>query len=432
MSAELASSRPAYERAWSPWRRPILHLGDLAAGWRGPGRARAGWWESRLWLSVSPLAFMGVRLAGRRRVQRLGRFGTLINDPVLGRRILNDTTHFRTVGPGTHGELLDLAIGPDALLNMDGPAHEQLRRSLGPLFSPEASARLVAETVDEPIAEAVARLRAGEAVDIVRLARIITGRTTFALLGAPAPADGDEGYLASYRLGEELVGMTVRAIRRGVRPNELEVAQALVERMGEPGRAGWESGGGTIGRLRELGFDVGKAQSLIVVIILAGTETVTAAAPRIIALLQDHGRWEALRGGEPEAVDQAIEATLRLVTPTEVIVRSCATTTEVDGHRFRAGERLFLSVYGMTRWRSLYSAAGDPEALRIGEALPRELRHLWFGAGPHFCLGAPIARLQLRALLTALAGFPGLRIESRRPARGVLFPAYGQLVVRAA
>src|SRR3972149_6782464 len=100
--------------------------------------------------------------------------------------------------------------------------------------------------------------------------------------------------------------------------------------------------------------------------------------------------------------------------PTEVIVRSCARTVTVDGHRFEAGRRVFLSVYGMTRWSSLYP--GDPGALRLGEAVPRELRPLWFGAGPHFCLGAPIAREQLRRLLTALAAFPDLRIVDRRPA----------------
>jgi cytochrome P450 len=413
----------------SLWRHPILHLGDLAAARLRPGGRRAGWWEARLWLSVSPLAYVGLRLAGRRAVFRLGRFGTLVNDPVIGRRILTDADHFRTVGPGTHGELLDYAIGTDALLNMDGPRHEQLRRSLGPLFAPDASACWVDATVDGPIEAAVASLRAGEAVDLVRLVRVVTGRTTFALLGAGEPANGDEGYLASYRLGEQLVGMAVNAIRRGIRPAELERAQALVERLAAPGRDGWASGGGTIGRLRELGFDAATARSLIVVIILAGTETVTSAAPRIVATLLDHGRWSALAGGEPGAVDAAIEAGLRLVTPTEVIVRSCIEPTVVEGHRFRARERLFLSIYGMTRWPSLYT--GDPEALRLGEAMPRELRHIWFGAGPHFCLGAPVARLQLRRMLAALAAFRDLRIIERRPARDVLFPAYGQLLVRA-
>jgi cytochrome P450 len=256
---------------------------------------------------------------------------------------------------------------------------------------------------------------------------VITGRTTFELLGARAPADGDAGYLASYRLGEELVGMTVQAIRRGARPSDLERATALVERLAEPGRIGWDEGSGTIGRLRELGFDWETAKALIVVIILAGTETVSSAAPRIVALLLDHGRWGALDGGDPVAVGSAIEATLRLVTPTEVIVRSCATATTVEGRAFRERERLFLSVYGMTRWKALYT--GDPEALRLGQAIPHELRHLWFGAGPHFCLGAPIAREQLRQVIGTLARFPDLRIVDRRPAAGVLFPAYGRLVV---
>jgi cytochrome P450 len=411
----------------SPWRHPILHLADRAVARLRPGARRAGWWEARLWLSVSPLAFAGLRLAGRRRVVRLGRFGTLINDPVMGRRILNDTERFRTVGPGTHGELMDAAIGMDALLNMDGTRHEQLRRALGPLFSPAASTELVAGTVEQPIADAQARLLAGESVDLVRLVKVVTGRTTFALLGARPPADGDEGYLASYRLGEQLVGMTVQAIRRGARPDELERAKALVERLAEPGRAGWEAGAGTIGRLRELGFDWEAAKALVVVIVLAGTETVSSAAPRIVALLLDHGRWDALRGGDPPAVESAIEAALRLVTPTEVIVRSCAADTTLDARSFRAGERLFLSVYGMTRWDSLYD--GDPEALRLGEAVPREVRHLWFGAGPHFCLGASIAREQLRRMVGMLAQFPELRIVDRRPASGVLFPAYGRLVV---
>ena len=84
----------------SPWRHPILHLADRAVARLKPGARRAGWWEARLWLSVSPLAFAGLRLAGRRRVVRLGRFGTLVNDPILGRRILTDPERFRTVGPG--------------------------------------------------------------------------------------------------------------------------------------------------------------------------------------------------------------------------------------------------------------------------------------------------------------------------------------------
>jgi cytochrome P450 len=101
----------------------------------------------------------------------------------------------------------------------------------------------------------------------------------------------------------------------------------------------------------------------------------------------------------------------------------------VGGVEFSPGRRVFLSLYGMTRWHRLFD--GDPERFRIGEPMPRELRQLWFGAGPHFCIGAPIAREELRRLFDALAAFETLRIVDRWPASGVLFPAYGGLVVQA-
>jgi cytochrome P450 len=411
------------------WHHPFLALGDRVAARLPPGQRRAGWWEARLWLSVSPLAYCGLRLLGRRRAVRLGRFGTIVNDPAIGRPVLVDAARFRTVGPGTHGELIDHAIGPGALLNMDGPDHESLRRVLGPLLAPDAAALIVEASAAAPIADAVGRLESGGQVDLVRLTRVITGRTTFTLLGAPAPSDGDEGYLASYRIGEALLAMAVKAIRRGVDPRDLERARALTETLVAPGRGGWDAGTGVMGRLRDLGFAFEDARALIAVIILAGTETVTSGAPRIAALLLDNGKWGSVTGDAAER-EAVIDEGLRLTTPSEFIVRSAAETVTVGGHRFAVGERVFVSLYGMTRWPALFD--GDPERLRLGEAMPRELRHLWFGAGPHFCIGAPIAREELRRLFAALAPFDRLRVVERWPAAGVLFPAYGGLVVEAA
>jgi cytochrome P450 len=406
----------------------LLALGDRIAARLPPGQRRAGWWEARLWLSVSPLAFLGLRLFGRRRFVRLGRFGTVVNDPIAGRAILVDPARFKTVGPGTHGELIDLAIGPNALLNMDGPDHDRLRRVLGPLLAADAAARIVEASAGTPIADAVEQLQAGERVDLVRLVRIITGRTTFALLGAEPPADGDEGYLATYRTGEALVAMTIKAIRRGVRPADLARARSLTESLVAPGREGWAMGRGVMGRLRELGLEFEEARALVAVIILAGTETVTSGAPRIVALLLDNGRWPLPAGGAA-ARDAMIEEGLRLTTPSEFIVRSSPAPVTVAGYRFHRDERVFLSLYGMARWRRLYG--DDPERLHLEEAMPRELRHLWFGAGPHFCIGAPIAREELRRLFDALVAFDRLRIVERWPAAGVLFAAYGGLVVQA-
>jgi cytochrome P450 len=202
-----------------------------------------------------------------------------------------------------------------------------------------------------------------------------------------------------------------------------------VNRLAEPARDAWDRGDtGTLARLRNLGLTFEEARALVVVIILAGTETMSSGAPRVVALLHDAGAWPRLDSSAPATIDAALEAALRLATPTQVIVRSCAELVTHGGHTFRPGERVFVSVYSMARSRRLYPR--NPGSLRLGQPLPHELRHIWFGAGPHFCLGAGIARGQLHAVVAMLAGVPDLRIVRRRVATGVLFPAYAELVVR--
>ena len=91
-----------------------------------------------------------------------------------------------------------------------------------------------------PVAAASASLAAGRTVDVARLVRIITGRTSYALLGIPDPPDGEAGYLRTYTLGEELVAMTTDAARRGLRPSDRTRALELVEALAAGAASGWE------------------------------------------------------------------------------------------------------------------------------------------------------------------------------------------------
>ena len=133
--------------------------------------------------------------------------------------------------------------------------------------------------------------------------------------------------------------MTVQAIRRGVRgPGSSTRRRSLVERLAEPGRIGWETGGGTIGRLRELGFDWEAARALVVVDRPRrhGDRDVGRAADRRAARSTTGGGRRST-AGEPTRSSRRSRPACGSTTPTEVIVRSCAEDVTVDGVRFPAG-----------------------------------------------------------------------------------------------
>jgi cytochrome P450 len=72
----------------------------------------------------------------------------------------------------------------------------------------------------------------------------------------------------------------------------------------------------------------------------------------------------------------------------------------------------------------------DPDRFDVTRTHDARARHLWFGAGPHFCLGFALAQRQLRRTLEALLSVPGTpRIVRRRVAHGALIPAYASLVL---
>jgi len=100
----------------------------------------------------------------------------------------------------------------------------------------------------------------------------------------------------------------------------------------------------------------------------------------------------------------------------------------VGGHRIAAGARVVILTCNLARDPGLFPSPDrfDPERVH-----PPQSRHLWFGAGPHFCLGFAVAQRQLAVVLDALLDLPGeLRIARRRAARAVIVPAYRRLEVR--
>ena len=122
-------------------------------------------------------------------------------------------------------------------------------------------------------------------------------------------------------------------------------------------------------------------------------------------LLADRDAWEAI-ATDPKLVPGAIEEVLRL--DTSVIAWRRRTTQEVDigGVPVPEGAKLLLLLGSANRDPSVFL---DPNRLDIRRPNARE--HLSFGAGPHLCLGAPLARLQGKVVLEEVsARLPDLRL----------------------
>ena len=147
-------------------------------------------------------------------------------------------------------------------------------------------------------------------------------------------------------------------------------------------------------------------------LLVAGNETTRNAIAGGMLALMEHPAQRELLQRRPELIDSAVEEILRYVTPIVCFRRTATQDTEVGGQPIRAGERVLLLYQSANRDESVFS---DPEKFDITRD-PNP--HLAFGIGPHFCLGANLARMELRVMIEAiLARFPDIRLADGESAQ---------------
>jgi cytochrome P450 len=376
-------------------------------------------WERRIQLGAHPVAYPLVRgLSRLGPVVRVPRIGVVVSDAGLAREVLTDTESFKKTGPGSPSDLWTPVLGPAVLLNMEGAAHGQLREKLAPLFVPRAVDALCAKVLAGPLAALRGRLRDGQAVDLAGAVQQLAGAVICELVGLPA----DPGrYTELYARGTELTSM-VRLGRPRLTPRQIGRARSALGTLTGPAAGAFHAGDPSTvpGTMRRLGLTEAEALGAVAAFVLTGTETIVSYLPRLIALCHDTG-WLARLVRDRALADTVIAEAFRVTVPTPVMLRSVAAPARVGKIAVRPGDRIVIATINCAR------ALGPFDA---GRPHPKPLRQLWFGAGPHFCLGMPLAKAEIDAVLGMILDLGGVRVVSRRVARRVLIPGYQSLVVR--
>ncbi|WP_434391079.1 cytochrome P450 [Melittangium boletus] len=131
-------------------------------------------------------------------------------------------------------------------------------------------------------------------------------------------------------------------------------------------------------------------------LLVAGNETTTnLLGNALVSLLRHPEQWARLRA-TPGLVPATIEETLRYEGPVQALMRMATQDTEIAGHPVAEGTRLFLLIAAANRDPRRFV---EPERFDITRPDPGQLA---FGHGVHFCLGAPLARLEARVVLEEL------------------------------
>jgi cytochrome P450 len=292
-----------------------------------------------------------------------------------------------------------------SLISMDDPRHAKIRRIVSKTFTPRMLERTldsVRAVVDDVLARARATAAANDGViDVVAdLAAPVPLEVICDMMGVPAEerpgvlarsnvilsggdpelVDSDDPLTAVLTAGIEMAALVERlAGERMTDPrDDLTTALVTTEVDGE--------------RLTHQ-----EIASFFILLLVAGNETTRNAISQGLLALSEHPDERARWAADPSLDRSGVEEVVRWVSPVTWMRRTATQDGEIGGHPFTAGEKFLLVYAAANRDPEVFA---DPQRFDVGRD-PNP--HVGFGSkGPHFCLGAHLARRELQVTFRAV------------------------------
>jgi len=294
---------------------------------------------------------------------------------------------------------------------VDPPAHTRLRGLMNKAFTPNAISALRPRI--EAICETLTSRFAGDEVDLIAdFAYPLPATVIAGLLGVPE-SDIDRfkvwsDHLAPFVGSAQTTPYKYDRAAYGLAEMDTYFRDIIRARRKSAAR------GDVIGGLlaAEEGGQALSEDELVataILVLFAGHETTTNLIGNgMVALLRNPAELARLRA-EPELAESAVEEMLRYDSPAASVTRIAGEAVEYGGRRIARGDRLFLMINAANRDGAQFP---DPDRLDIARA---ENRHVAFGFGAHYCIGAPLARLEAQTAFRVLTRrFAGIEFAEQR------------------
>jgi pimeloyl-[acyl-carrier protein] synthase len=303
------------------------------------------------------------------------------------------------------------AAGLRTMLVMDPPDHTRIRKLVNKAFTPKRIASLRGH-IEEIVDDALDGMAATGRTDLIHdLAEPLPAIVIAELLGVP-PEDHRRFREWSSQLIAGIAAVTVGERQRLAGEASQQILGYLGEIIAARRKAPRDDLISAMIHAQEESDGLSDQELLATsnLLLLAGHETTTNLIGNgLLALLREPEQLARLRA-EPDLIPTAVEEMLRFDGPVQATVRVALEDYPVDDHVIPAGAMVLVNIGAANHDPEVFD---DPDVLDVTRD-PNP--HLAFGFGTHFCMGAPMARLEAEvAFRRLLARFPKITLEDDAP-----------------